>query len=62
VSTPAFESRKEGLYACISRMGMQSLGGKQAHEVFGFQPYSFVPHRSPEEDERLGIEQTALMG
>ena len=50
------------MYPRISSMSMQLLGGKQTHQVFRFEPDAFVPHRPPEKDERLGVEETAFMG
>ena len=53
---------EEGLYAGVGGVGVQFLGGVPAHQMLGFQPDAFAPHRSPKGDEGLGVELPTLMG
>ncbi len=59
---PALHRGEEGLYAGVGGVGVQFLGGVPAHQMLGFQPDAFAPHRSPKGDEGLGVELPTLMG
>jgi hypothetical protein len=42
-------------------MGVQVVRGMPPHEMLGFQPDAFVPNATPEGDERLAIQPSALL-
>src|SRR5215472_5996870 len=42
-------------------MRMQLVRGEQPLEMLLFEPDALVPDRAPEEDQRLGVEQSTLM-
>jgi hypothetical protein len=55
-NSPTLEARKEGLYTGIGCMSMELVAAIEPHQVFEFQPESFVADGAPEKDQGLAIE------
>jgi len=62
--SPACKPCKERLDCCIDAMGMQQMiriARDEPHQMLGFEPDAFVPHRAPEEEQRLAIDLPTRM-